>query len=177
MVALGGTSYAALTLPRNSVGTLQLRNGAVTAAKVRRHSLVASNFAPGQIPPGPQGPQGAQGPQGPAGPSGAAAKWALVRPDGSIVEQSGGIALQAKPAAGQYILSFGSTVAGKLIIATGGYGNDSSDQRGETSAGPCGGGSDGIHCSASDNTSSVFIQTRDNAGVPADHSFYVAVLG
>lgn len=35
-VALGGTSYAALnTLPRNSVGTAQIKNGAVTAAKLR----------------------------------------------------------------------------------------------------------------------------------------------
>ena len=33
-VALGGTSYAALTLPKNSVGTKQLKDGAVTAAKI-----------------------------------------------------------------------------------------------------------------------------------------------
>ena len=33
-VALGGTSYAALTLPKDSVGTKQLKDGAVTAAKI-----------------------------------------------------------------------------------------------------------------------------------------------
>ena len=33
-VALGGTSYAALALPKNSVGTKQIKNGAVTAAKI-----------------------------------------------------------------------------------------------------------------------------------------------
>jgi hypothetical protein len=33
-IALGGTSYAALSLPKNSVGTKQLKNGAVTRAKV-----------------------------------------------------------------------------------------------------------------------------------------------
>ena len=33
-VALGGTSYAAVSLPKNSVGTTQLRNGAVTPAKL-----------------------------------------------------------------------------------------------------------------------------------------------
>ena len=35
-VALGGTSYAAISIPRNSVGTRQLRNGAVTAAKLAK---------------------------------------------------------------------------------------------------------------------------------------------
>ena len=42
-VALGGTGYAAIVLPPNSVGTKQLVNGAVVAAKVKAHSLVASN--------------------------------------------------------------------------------------------------------------------------------------
>ena len=38
-VALGGTSYAAITsLPANSVGTKQLKNGAVTAAKINAGS-------------------------------------------------------------------------------------------------------------------------------------------
>jgi hypothetical protein len=35
VVALGGTGYAAIVLPANSVGTAQLKNGAVTAAKVK----------------------------------------------------------------------------------------------------------------------------------------------
>ena len=34
-VALGGTGYAAVTLPRNSVGTKQLRSRAVTASKLK----------------------------------------------------------------------------------------------------------------------------------------------
>jgi len=34
IVALGGTSYAAFSLPKNSVGTKQLKNGAVTKAKL-----------------------------------------------------------------------------------------------------------------------------------------------
>jgi hypothetical protein len=38
-VALGGTTYAATALPAGSVGTTQLRNGAVTPPKLDRHSI------------------------------------------------------------------------------------------------------------------------------------------
>ena len=60
-------------------------------------------------------------------------------------------------------------------MATGAYANDPGDQRGETTAGPCGGGTEGRACPASDNTSTVMVQTRNDAGNPADHAFYVAV--
>src|SRR2546425_8755002 len=131
LVALGGTSYAAVqALPRNSVTTVQVKD----------FSLLARDFKPGQIPRGavgPAGPAGPAGPQGPAGPAGSASvKWALVRADGGIAAQSGGIALAAHPSAGTYYLSFGSSVAGKVILSSGAYAGDSSDQRGETSAGP-----------------------------------------
>ena len=77
-LALGGVSFAAATLPRNSVGTAQLRNGAVNSSKVADHSLRAADFARGQLVRGPQGPPGRRGPagdgaapQGPAGSDGA----------------------------------------------------------------------------------------------------------
>ena len=54
-VALGGTSYAAASLPRNSVGTAQLKNSAVTSSKVRNGSLTARDFRRGSLPRGPQG--------------------------------------------------------------------------------------------------------------------------
>jgi len=83
LVALTGTSVAAISaLPRNSVGTLQLRpnavtnaklrNNAVNSAKVANRSLLRSDFAPGQLPAGPVGPQGPAGPAGPGGPAGPA---------------------------------------------------------------------------------------------------------
>lgn len=170
IVALGGTGYAAIKLPRNSV----------TSAQVKNRSLLAVDFKLGQLPRGPigpAGPAGPAGPQGPAGPggSGASLKWALVRADGGIAGQSGGITLAAKPGTGEYLLSFGGAIAGHPIIATGAYANDASDQRGATTAGPCGGGSEGRTCPTSDNTSTIFVQTRNDSGVPADHAFYVAV--
>ena len=66
-VALGGTGYAAIKLPTNSVGNKQIKRDAVTGAKVKDFSLFANDFAAGQIP---KGPAGAQGPAGAAGPSG-----------------------------------------------------------------------------------------------------------
>ncbi len=44
IISMGGTGYAAFTLPSNSVGTKQLKNGAVTAAKVKRHSLTGAQI-------------------------------------------------------------------------------------------------------------------------------------
>jgi hypothetical protein len=74
-VALGGTSYAALQLPKGSVGTSQLKRNAVTSPKVKPGSLLLSDFKRAERsrlrgPQGPQGPQGSQGAQGPQGPQG-----------------------------------------------------------------------------------------------------------
>lgn len=77
--ALAGGAYAAgVDLPSRSVGNKQLKRNAVTAAKVKDHSLLLKDFEPGQIPAaergpaGPTGPVGAVGAVGPAGPQGQA---------------------------------------------------------------------------------------------------------
>jgi len=91
VVALGGTSYAALQLPAGSVDTQALKNYAVTHSKVASNaitssrvqdgSLTATDFKAGQLP---------QGPAGPAGPSGANGKgvlaWAAIDYDGTVRE-------------------------------------------------------------------------------------------
>ena len=88
-IALGGASYAAVNLPKNSVGTKQLKKksvgtkqlkgNAVNSNKVKNFSLRANDFKQGQIPSGPTGPMGlpgedgqsgATGPQGAIGPTG-----------------------------------------------------------------------------------------------------------
>src|ERR671933_329833 len=59
LFALTGTGIAAVAaLPRNSVGTAQLRKNAVTSSKVRNRSLLARDFKRGQLPRGPAGPAG-----------------------------------------------------------------------------------------------------------------------
>lgn len=44
MVALGGTSYAAIRLPANSVGTVHLKKGAVTGAKVKKNTITGTQI-------------------------------------------------------------------------------------------------------------------------------------
>lgn len=48
-VALGGASYAAFKLPKNSVGAKQLKKGAVTGAKIKDGAISARKLAPGAI--------------------------------------------------------------------------------------------------------------------------------
>jgi hypothetical protein len=81
-IALGGTSYAALTLPRNSVGSTQikarsvgpseLRTQAVSGRSVRNRSLTLRDISASArlALKGEQGTRGTQGERGPAGPSG-----------------------------------------------------------------------------------------------------------
>jgi hypothetical protein len=70
VVSLGGVSYAAGVLPKNSVGTAQLQKKAVTGAKVKNRTLTAVDFKAGQLPAGPQGPAGPEGPRGDTGAAG-----------------------------------------------------------------------------------------------------------
>ena len=173
-VALAGTSYAATALPRNSVGTAQLKNNSITAAKVKNRSLLQADFKAGQLLPGPRGPAGPQGATGPAGPG---ARWALVRADGTVVAQSGGISPTAKPTDGAYILDFGSSVAGKLVLASSANTGDTGD-RGTVSAGMCGGTTEGSACPTGNDTAHVRVITRKEGDTIAeDHPFYVAVIG
>jgi hypothetical protein len=118
VVALGGTGYAAFRLPARSVGTAQLKDGAVTAHKVRARTLLARNFAPGQLPRGPAGPPGRPGAPGLAG---SARAFGVVRAAGTVVpSRSKGIVALSHPAVGVYCLTLPSSLnpASTTIVAT-----------------------------------------------------------
>lgn len=72
LVALGGTSVAAVSqlVPRNSVGTAQLKKNAVVSTKVKNRSLLAADFKAGQLPAGAAGPEGDKGGKGDKGDKG-----------------------------------------------------------------------------------------------------------
>ena len=61
-IALGGTGYAAIKLPKNSVHAKQIATGAVGSPEVKNHSLKPVDFA--TLPQGPQGPKGDTGAPG-----------------------------------------------------------------------------------------------------------------
>jgi hypothetical protein len=65
-LALGGSAYAAIELPANSVGTKQIRAHAVTLKKINPGALKALKGDQG-----PVGPQGLKGDAGGTGPTGA----------------------------------------------------------------------------------------------------------
>jgi hypothetical protein len=71
-IALGGTSYAAISLPANSVGTKQIKDRAVTKTKISARTIASLRGARGARGlAGPAGPAGAGGAAGPAGAAGA----------------------------------------------------------------------------------------------------------
>ena len=152
-VALGGTSYAAVTLKKNSVKGKHIARNAITSPKVKNASLLAGDFAPGQLPrgergdTGAQGPQGVQGPQGERGPEGApgaARAYAFIDSDGTVLSPSKNIsqANVRRPAAGNYCInlpisdtrpvatlnSAGSTT-GNFIVSIGARGGDGAARR------------------------------------------------
>jgi hypothetical protein len=164
LVALAGTGYAAVTLPRNSVTTVQVKD----------FSLLARDFKRGQLPAGKQGPPG---PAGPAGPAGAGAKWALVGPSGNIIAQSGGITAR-RAGDGYYVLDFGASVAGHLILASYSRSSDDRNARGSVWAGPCTTATnEGDNCVTGNDPRFVAVITySENQTLPVNHSFYVAVF-
>ncbi|HTT96205.1 MAG TPA: hypothetical protein VMF55_16155 [Solirubrobacterales bacterium] len=158
-IALGGVSYAAFKLPRNSVGAKQLRKGAVTPAKLSAASVSALTGAPG--PQGPQGPAGPPGPQGPQGNPGtpATSLLASVSADGKLL--SGSEVTEAGQIEKAYEVKFDRDVSDCIYAVD--------------LASP---GAKGFTVAYSDEEdgSGVIVETADKAGSGETQAFYLAVL-
>jgi hypothetical protein len=156
-VALGGSAYAVASLPKNSVGATQLKNNAVISKKIKAEAVTGPKLARGAVP---------------------RARWALIRADGKVLAQSGGISVvkhSAGTSPGSYFLEFGSSTAHKAIVATA-----AGDFEGRVSEGieaaHCGAGTDSVPCFSSVNRASVVHVVTSSNGSNVDGSFYVAVL-
>ena len=82
-VALGGTSYAALTVTGKTVknGSLtgqDLKRGTITSRQVKDGGLLSADFKAGQLPAGPRGETGPAGPPGTPGQAGPAGSFSSV---------------------------------------------------------------------------------------------------
>ena len=84
-VALGGTTYAAIEIPKGAVGSREVKNNSLRSGDIRTDSLTGADIdeaklacaaiagcsqGEGQGAPGPAGPPGPPGPEGPEGPRG-----------------------------------------------------------------------------------------------------------
>ena len=78
-LALGGVSWAATTLPNNSVGSAQIKDRAVTSSKIANAAITSQKLTADSIKalkgqkgdPGSKGDTGLQGPKGDGGATGA----------------------------------------------------------------------------------------------------------
>src|SRR5215217_2250603 len=114
-VALGGTSYAAVKLPKNSVGSSQIKVNGVQSSDVKNGSLRGIDFRPGDLPAGQQGAKGEKGDPGTPGTPGQDGKDGVV---GAVTVQRTDVALadnatqavEASCPAGQKAIGGGSSV-------------------------------------------------------------------
>jgi len=141
-IALGGVSWAAVKLPRNSVGGPQIKANAVTGAKVRNRSLTGADVRDQSLTAvdfrgstqGAAGATGAAGPAGSSGPTGSVGRTGAdgpTGPAGPSTGPAGGVLSGAYPDPGIAAHVIGSSQLGTITdraalsagIATGASGS------------------------------------------------------
>jgi hypothetical protein len=158
-VALGGTSYAAIKLPRNSVGSAQIRSRAVGGSEIRNGAIRSADIYPGtrRALRGAQGAPGAQGLPGPA----AGKYFAAVSANGSFVRGNATSGGHPAVGSGSYSVGFAQNVSACAFSATVGTTDASNPGPGRVTV--------------RDDGGRVGVQTYDAAGTPADLPFHLVV--
>lgn len=121
-IALGGTGYAAMKLPRNSVGQPQLRSKSVGSSELRTGAVSSRAIKNGTVSTTDLSAsaraslRGQTGPSGPTGPAGVTLR-ASVPSGGTVVA---GNALRATHAGGtnEYTVEFPRDLTGCIPVAT-----------------------------------------------------------
>jgi hypothetical protein len=113
-VALGGSSYAAITVTGKNVKNSSLtgkdiKNSSLTTSDVKNASLLSADFKAGQLPAGPQGPKGTTGDTG--GPGVSALQRVVVV---SALDSISPKTIAVPCPAGKRLLSLTGTLTGGL---------------------------------------------------------------
>jgi hypothetical protein len=132
----GGTAFAASHL----ITGKQIARGTITAANVKSHSLLSSNFKKGQIP---AGPRGATGPQGAAGAAGSSIAYGDLGLNGNGNPQfdptlSKGFTSASSPSAGIYCIPYPAGVSTNIPLEISDTGNETAHWN-QVANGQCGG--------------------------------------
>ena len=162
IVALGGTSYAAFTLPRNSVGSAQVRSGAIKSSDIGDRTIRLTDIA-ASARTSLRGQKGAIGQTGVQGPAGAAAVrfFAAVSASGQLVRGNATSSDHTNVGSGLYTIGFSQSMSACVYTATIGTTDGTSSQAGRITV--------------RDDGGKVGIQTFDAAGAGADLPFQVIV--
>jgi len=158
-IALGGTSYAALALPRNSVGSKQIRTNAVGSSEVRNRSLKTADLSVTTR----RALRGAKGDIGPAGPAGAPAVryFAAISAPGQRIRGNATTASHTSAGSGVYNVGFGANLSACVYTATVGTIDGSTAPAGRATV--------------RDDGGNVGVQIVDTNGAPADLPFHLIV--
>src|SRR4051794_37501354 len=158
-IALGGSSYAAVKLPRDSVGATQIRAGAVRSSEVKNGALRTADLSLSAR----RALRGATGPTGPQGQAGspAAKFFAVANGAGALVRGNATSGGHASDGPGRYVVGFSQNVSGCAYAASLGGTDADTIQPGRVTVGDVGG--------------SVAVRTFDSGGSPADLPFHLLV--
>jgi hypothetical protein len=178
-IALGGTGYAAFSLPRDSVSSRELRARSVTHSDLDRNAVTSSNVRDQSLamrdlslsartqlagPPGPVGSRGAAGAKGDTGLPGkdAVSLWAVVNHD---AVRYGGMATAAThDVLGGYLVSFSRAIDGCAASAT------LARVQGDFADPPAG------RVTIAEDSGSVRVRTYGATGMPDDIGFHLIVV-
>ncbi len=159
-VALGGTSYAAIHLGRNTVGAAQIKASAVGSSEVRNGSLRISDLSTSSR----AALKGQAGPAGPQGPAGAPAVgyFAAIGSGGQAFRGNAKASNHTSSGSGSYTIIFPRDVSACAYTTTLGTADGSPPPTGQAAV-------------SSDAQGAVVVQTTDLAGNPKDLPFHVIV--
>ena len=156
-IALGGGAYAAFSLPRNSVGSAQLRKGAVRSREIRDRSIKLRDVSVATR----KALTGKQGPAGPPGSPGTPAVRLFAAVNGAGAFVRGNATSGGRTGLGTYTVGFAQDVSACTYAATLGSTDASTVPPGRVAVNDAGG--------------KVGVQTFDPAGNPADLPFHLIV--